>query len=189
MQNDIHGLRCEMASTLERAARIQNEAAVVRAHLEGVEETPVHDGKASISRRVEELRGKKVANEKRQREFREELDGMSRGSVALEAETTELRRDLGRWRRAASEQSQRLSRADTKLQSLEKKRGELRTRRDQLEQLIAELCEKEDGTAAALQELRLQLQEATPDGLQQRRWWQATVALLLLLMCWLLFAW
>lgn len=189
MHNDIHRLRCEAATALERAARLQAEAVGVRATA-GTAHVDVsrHGGQVELAQRAEEFARKAALHESREKEWREELDAVARGSAAVEAEIAELRRTAGLWHRAATEQSQLVAKAEARLKNLERQREQLRAQRDRLEPLVAELRGTEDGSAAELQALHAKLLNADA-GQRQRLCWQATVALLLPLVFWLLLAW
>lgn len=191
LQAEVHCLRCDAATALERASRLHCEATNIRAHAGGSnhEDAALHSRQADLIRRAEELSNLSVAHQSREREWQDELDSMARGSSAVEPEVATLRRDIGRWRRAATEQAQRVSRAEARLKILTQRRAELRMRRDHLQLRVAEQCDAEDRSIITLRDLRVKLRDATPAGVQQRRGWQTIVALLLLLVLWLWLAW
>lgn len=184
LRDDIHSLKVETENFIQGAVRTLGEASSVQERANSSEEA-LRTAHLEMALKIEEYQKLDVARSTHEREWQDDLESMTRQQAALAQEVADLERDAGRWGRAAAEQAQRLSSAESKLKNLDAQRTEHRSQGEKLQQQTAEFhCVADDSRVVVL-ELRNQLEFVIWTSETQKYCWQAVVVGLFLLCTWL----
>lgn len=185
LRRDLSRLKEEMANADNAAERLQMEAenASERA---GLNEEVLRVSQPELLQRVEDLLRRTDEHRAVEREWREELDSMTRQKESAEDLAGEAERNVVRWQAAAKEQIRQIQRAEAKFKSLEARRAEFRAQTKQCERQAAEHHVAVKTRRHRVKELTASLQSRTLLDSRERQQWQVLVALLFMIFCWLI---
>merc|ERR1712039_166836 len=133
---------------------------------------------------------KEVSNQKKEKEWHEELDSMSRQNAVVAEEVEDLEKEVQLLRRTSDEDKKQVSRAEAKLKALEAQRAEFRAQGERLVQQSADhRKEAEEALNAIRKAQNGNTEYAANDAAHDAPHivvWQVSAGFLVLLLSWLL---
>jgi len=184
LRSEIHSLKSDANAALNGAGRASGEASNLQEHASRSEDS-IKTARSELVQKLDELNGWEAAHTAQERDWQKDLDGIMHQQTTLAGEVADLDRKSCQWRRAASEQAERVLRAESRLKNLEAQRAEHLLRVEQMKQKAIEKHDIADETRMIIGDLRAQLDFVTWTSETQRKCWQALNVVLALICGWL----